>query len=66
MAMYIDQTLCTSCGDCEPECPEAAIRRTKTGLYEIKADRCTECEGHFDMPRCEEVCPVDECIQPAD
>ncbi len=66
MAMKIDPDLCTSCGDCEPECPEGAIKTSKLGVYEIVADRCTECEGHFDMPRCEEVCEVEDCIVPAD
>ncbi|BAU57916.1 4Fe-4S binding protein [Halorhodospira halochloris] len=66
MAMFIDADVCTSCGDCEPECPEGAIRKTKMGTYEIVADRCTECEDQFDMPRCEEVCEADGAIQPID
>jgi ferredoxin len=27
----------------------------------IDADLCVECVGHFDSPKCVEVCPVD-CI----
>jgi ferredoxin len=29
--------------------------------YEIDPMKCTECVGHFDLPQCVEVCPV-ECI----
>ena len=65
MAMLIEADLCTSCGDCEPECPTAAIS-VKKGVYVINAKLCTECDDHFDAPRCEEVCPVDDCIVPAD
>lgn len=32
-------------------------------IYEINPDKCTECVGHFDLPQCQEVCPV-ECIIP--
>ena len=30
-------------------------------IYVIEASKCTECVGHFDVPQCREVCPVD-CI----
>lgn len=30
-------------------------------IYEIDPKRCTECVGHFDVPQCQQVCPVD-CI----
>lgn len=30
-------------------------------IYEIAPSKCTECVGHFDVPQCVEVCPV-ECI----
>ncbi len=51
---------CINCDVCEPECPNEAISQ---GLeyYVIDPDLCTECIGHFDMPQCVEVCPV-ECI----
>jgi len=51
---------CINCDVCEPECPNEAISQ---GLeyYVINPDLCTECIGHFDMPQCVEVCPV-ECI----
>jgi ferredoxin len=30
-------------------------------IYVIDPAKCTECVGHFDVPQCREVCPVD-CI----
>jgi ferredoxin len=30
-------------------------------IYEIEPDLCTQCVGHFDIPQCQEVCPID-CI----
>jgi ferredoxin len=51
---------CINCDVCEPVCPNEAI---SFGLihYEIDADLCTECVGHFDEPQCVVICPVD-CI----
>lgn len=63
MAMTIDPDLCTSCGDCEPECPTNSIK-PKRGVYVINPDSCTECKGDYDAPRCVEVCPIDKCILP--
>jgi ferredoxin len=51
---------CINCDVCEPECPNEAIFQGEE-IYEIDADKCTECVGHYDMPQCVEVCPVD-CI----
>jgi len=52
---------CISCGACEPECPNEAITQGDT-IYVIDVDKCTECVGAFDAPKCVEVCPVDGCI----
>jgi ferredoxin len=30
-------------------------------IYIIDPDKCTECVGHYDVPQCRQVCPVD-CI----
>lgn len=65
MAMTIEADLCTACGDCEPVCPTNAIIPQK-GVYFIKADICTECEGDHDMPQCVNVCFEDGCIVPLD
>jgi len=59
MAMTIDET-CIACAACEPECPTKAISEGEE-IFLIDADLCVECEGHFDSPKCIEVCPVD-CI----
>ncbi len=59
MAYYITED-CISCGACEPECPNQAIREGGT-IYIINPERCTECVGSFTSSRCAEVCPVDAC-----
>lgn len=59
MALLIND-LCVNCDVCEPVCPNGAISQGET-IYQIAADRCTECVGHFETPQCVEVCPV-ECI----
>ena len=51
---------CINCDVCEPVCPNTAIFQGEE-IFEINPDRCTECVGHFDVPQCVEVCPVD-CI----
>lgn len=51
---------CINCDVCEPECPNHAIYQG-LHIYEINPELCTECIGHFDVPQCQEVCPVD-CI----
>jgi len=51
---------CINCDVCEPACPNQAIYPGPE-IYEINPDRCTECVGHYDMPQCVIVCPV-ECI----
>jgi ferredoxin len=52
---------CISCGACEPECPTTAITAGDS-IYLINAELCTECEGAFDAPQCQTVCPVDGCV----
>ncbi|GAA69161.1 hypothetical protein P20429_3293 [Pseudoalteromonas sp. BSi20429] len=32
-------------------------------IYQIDANKCTECVGHYDKPTCVSVCPID-CIKP--
>ncbi len=49
---------CISCGACEPECPNQAIREGDS-IYVIDPTKCTECVGAHDSPKCAEVCPVD-------
>jgi ferredoxin len=59
MALLITDE-CINCDVCEPECPNDAISMG-TDIYVINPEKCTECVGHFDVPQCREVCPVD-CI----
>lgn len=49
---------CISCGACEAECKNQAISEGETS-YVIDPDKCTECVGYYDSPKCAEVCPVE-------
>lgn len=60
MALLITDK-CTSCDMCAPECPNDAIDFGEF-YYEINPDRCTECQGHYDKPTCQSVCPINNCI----
>lgn len=51
---------CINCDVCEPVCPNHAIYQG-VEIYEIDPGLCTECVGHFDVPQCQQVCPVN-CI----
>lgn len=59
MALIITDE-CINCDVCEPECPNGAISQGEE-IYRIDSKKCTECVGHYDVPQCVEVCPVD-CI----
>jgi len=59
MALMITDE-CINCDVCEPECPNQAIFLGPE-IYQIDADKCTECVGHFPEPQCVQVCPV-ACI----
>ena len=48
---------CISCGACESECPNNAIKEGDT-IFVIDPAKCTECVGAHDKPNCAEVCPV--------
>lgn len=63
MAYKIIASQCTVCGACEFECPTAAIKM-KGDMYYVDQAKCVECEGHFDKPQCNEVCPVPKtCVK---
>ncbi len=59
MALMITDE-CINCDVCEPKCPNNAIYMG-VDFYEINPNLCTECVGHFDVPQCQQFCPVD-CI----
>ncbi len=56
---------CISCGACESECKNDAISEGEE-VYIIDPDKCTECVGWFDSPKCAEVCPVDAPVSDPD
>ncbi|MCX6000021.1 MAG: YfhL family 4Fe-4S dicluster ferredoxin [Chloroflexi bacterium] len=58
---YMITDECISCGACEPDCKNEAIHEGKT-VYEIDPEKCTECVGWFESPKCVEICPVDACV----
>lgn len=58
---YMINDECTACGICEEECPNEAIAEGDD-IFQINADRCTECIGFYDTQQCAEVCPVDACV----
>lgn len=59
MALMITDE-CINCDVCEPACPNSAISQG-IEIYEIDPDLCTQCVGHYEVPQCQQVCPVD-CI----
>lgn len=59
MALLITSE-CINCDMCLPECPNTAIFEGKQ-IYEIDANRCTECVGFYPEPTCIAVCPIN-CI----
>jgi ferredoxin len=65
MAYMIVEALCTACGACETECPNEAIS-PKDFVFVIDAEKCKECKGFFDSPKCAEVCPRPETCIPAE
>lgn len=54
---------CINCDVCEPACPNQAIYQG-VDFYEIDPERCTECVGHYELPQCQVLCPVTDCIIP--
>ena len=60
MAMLIVDT-CISCAACESECPNQAIAAGDP-IFLIDPEKCTECVGAHDSPKCVEVCPVEGAI----
>ena len=60
MALLINKK-CINCDMCDPECPNEAISMGDN-IYEINPDLCTECKGHYDIPSCQSVCPINNCV----
>ena len=62
MALKITEE-CISCGACEVECKNEAIKEGET-IYIIDPKKCTECIGWFESAKCIEVCPITDCCIP--
>ena len=56
---------CISCGACEAACKNEAISEGEE-IYVINLEKCTECVGNFESPKCAEICPVDSCVPDPD
>ncbi|MFQ5823882.1 MAG: 4Fe-4S binding protein [bacterium] len=63
MAMKITEE-CSSCGACVDECENEAISEGDP-IYVIDPEKCTECKGIADSPKCLAACPL-ECIVKAE
>jgi ferredoxin len=60
MAMKITED-CTCCNACVEDCLPEAISEGDD-VFVVERALCTECVGHYDEPKCVEVCPIDDCI----
>ncbi len=49
---------CVKCGACELECPNQAIYEGDE-VYLIDPNKCQECVGSYESPKCADICPVD-------
>jgi len=58
MAYKIQEDCCNLCGLCELECSNEAISEDKTNFV-IDPDKCTECVGNYESPKCSESCNMD-------
>lgn len=52
---------CALCSACIEECPNQAITEGDSKCV-IDPDKCTECVGFGDDPKCASVCPSDACV----
>ncbi|MBP5244592.1 MAG: 4Fe-4S binding protein [Succinivibrio sp.] len=54
---FIDQSLCTQCGECSSNCPFESISEHEDGSFVIDAKICTDCG------ECQLNCPFDAIIE---
>ncbi|MBI4302252.1 MAG: YfhL family 4Fe-4S dicluster ferredoxin [Chloroflexi bacterium] len=59
---YVITEDCINCGACEPECDKNFAIKEGDPIYVIDPNKCTECVGNYESPRCALVCPVDACV----
>lgn len=55
MSLKILEEYCVACGLCVPHCKNGAIKEGDE-VYYIDPERCTECVGWYQWPRCADVC----------
>lgn len=55
MAYKVQDGCCVLCGLCEINCLNGAITEGKASFV-IDPDKCTECVGNYESPKCVEVC----------
>ena len=60
MAYMINED-CIMCGTCEEECPNEAISEGDD-TNDIDSEKCTECAGFYESPKCAIGCTVDACV----
>jgi len=58
MAYKIKEDRCNLCGLCEMECDNQAISEGDDSFV-IDPEKCTECVGNAESPKCAEVCNID-------
>lgn len=52
---------CVNCWACEALCPTGAISPARPH-FRIDARACGECEGHYAVPQCASICPIEGAI----
>lgn len=61
MAMMITED-CTACDVCVAECDVNNAISEGDPIYVIDPEKCTECVGIADEPKCVPVCPVEAIV----
>lgn len=57
---------CSACGVCVDECDVNHAISEGDPIYKIDPDKCTECVGIADAPKCQPVCPVEAIVKDPD
>jgi len=65
MALKITED-CTACDVCVEECDVNHAISEGDPIYVIDPDKCTECVGIADEPKCQPVCPVEAIVPDPD
>ncbi len=60
---YMITSDCIQCGVCESTCDKNSAISEGDTAYVIDPEKCTECVGNYDSPRCPEVCAVEAIVR---